>query len=121
MNKKLIASFVLIAAVAMAFMPVFAGAQLPPGTEPSVSANRFQSLEGVKLFIRDVVLGTLKWAFWILAAIMILYAAFIYLTAGGDPDKVKKASHMLLYAAIAMAVALLATVLPNLVASIVSS
>ncbi len=121
MNRKIGVSLILLVGAAMAFMPVFAGAQLPPGTEPSANPNRFQSLEGVKLFIRDVVLGTLKWAFWILAAIMIIYAAFIYLTAGGDPEKVKKASHMLLYAAIAMAVALLATVLPNLVASIVSS
>lgn len=60
------------------------------------------------------------WAFAVLmflAVIMVIYAAFLYLTAAGDPEKVKKANATILYAAIAIAVALLAKFLPDIVAS----
>lgn len=43
----------------------------------------------------------------VLAVVMILWAAFKYLTAGGDEEKVGKAHQILLWAVIAIAVALL--------------
>lgn len=43
-----------------------------------------------------------------LAVIFILYAAFMYLTSGGDEEKVKKAKQFLVYAIIAIAIGLLA-------------
>lgn len=49
----------------------------------------------------------------------VVLAAFKYLTAGGDPEKVKAASHQLLFAAVAIVVALLAKGLPSIVNSIV--
>lgn len=53
----------------------------------------------------------------LLAIIFILVAAFKYLTAAGDPQKVKDASGYVIYAAIAVAVALLAKGIPALVGS----
>ncbi|MEK7629944.1 MAG: hypothetical protein AAB432_00985 [Patescibacteria group bacterium] len=47
--------------------------------------------------------------FWILAVATVIYAAFLYLTAGGNEEKVTKAKKFLLYAVIAAAIALLST------------
>lgn len=53
----------------------------------------------------------------VLAGIFILIAAFKYLTASGDPEKVKSAGTMLIYTAVAIGVALLARAIPFVVAS----
>ena len=55
--------------------------------------------------------------FWILAVVFIILAAFKYLTAQGDETKVKAAKSMLIYAIIAIAVALLATSIKPIVDS----
>lgn len=58
------------------------------------------------------ILATLiNWIFTILlilATFFIFYAAYLYLTAAGDPEKVKKASNQLIYAAVSIAVAFVA-------------
>jgi len=76
--------------------------------------------EAVKPYITDIrgiydlVARLAKWFqafFFILAAIFILMAAFSYLTSAGDDDKVKKAKSQLVYAVVAIVVALLAFVM----------
>lgn len=60
----------------------------------------------------------INWAFTILiiiAIVFVLIAAFKYLTAAGDPEKVKSASHTLVYAAVAVAVGILAKGIPLIV------
>ncbi|MDD4412921.1 MAG: hypothetical protein PHR00_04760 [Patescibacteria group bacterium] len=59
--------------------------------------------------------------FFILAVIFILMAGFGYLTAGGDPAKVKKASSKLIYGIIGVAVGLLATGVRALVENILGT
>jgi len=44
----------------------------------------------------------------IVAVIMFLWAAFTYITAGGDSSKTKQASNMLMWSAVGLGVALLA-------------
>jgi len=59
----------------------------------------------------DVIRGVVRWVyiiFFIIAVLFILFAAFTYLTAGGEAEKVNKAKTQLIYAAVAIAVALLA-------------
>ena len=56
------------------------------------------------------VAGWFQAFFFIIAAIFIIIAAFTYLTSGGDEDKVKRAKTELIYAVIAIVVALLAFV-----------
>jgi len=59
----------------------------------------------------DVIRNVVKWVyiiFFVIAVLFILFAAFSYLTAGGDPEKVGKAKSQIIYAAVAIAVALLA-------------
>jgi len=65
-----------------------------------------------------------NWLFYfliILAVIFIIVAAFKYLTAAGEPEKVKSASHTLLYAAIAIVVGILAKAVPSLIGSVLNS
>lgn len=62
-------------------------------------------------------LGIIQTVFFIVAAILLIYAAFLYLTSGGDEEKVKKAKSSLIYAIIAIAVALLALVIPQIIAN----
>ena len=57
----------------------------------------------------------------VLAVIFVLFAAFKYLTAGGEQEKVSEANKQLIYAAVAVAVALLAKGLPLIVGGIMGS
>lgn len=94
----------LVSIVAVLLLPAFAGAQITT----------------VQTFVTGVndITGTLgvinKIATWFmtiviaLAVIMFVYAGFLYLTSGGDDEKVKNAKNYLLYGIIGIAVALLA-------------
>lgn len=103
-------------------LPALVFAQTGPGpatqtggatTPPSAQIN---SLQGV---LNLVCLG-FDYAFWFLIALAVVFgiiAAFKYLTGSGNPESVKSANSTLLYAAIAVAVALLARGIPLIVAS----
>ena len=61
--------------------------------------------------IVDIIRQVVRWVyiiFFIIAVLFIIWAAFTYLTAGGDPEKVAEAKNRLIYAAVAIAVAFLA-------------
>lgn len=63
-----------------------------------------------------------NWIFYIIiivVGIMILYAAFIYLTAGGDAEKPKTANRMIVFAIIGLVLALLARAIPAAVRYII--
>lgn len=63
-----------------------------------------------------------NWIFYIIiiaVGIMILYAGFMYLTAGGDADKPKTANKIIVYAIIGLVLALLARAIPAAVRYIV--
>ncbi len=100
-------------------LPVLASAQItqPPVTAPS-SINNIGQITGSAGIICTII----NWIFWlliVLTIIFVLVAAFKYLTAAGDPEKVKAAGSTLLYAAIAVVVALIAKGLPLLVSTFV--
>jgi len=56
-----------------------------------------------------------------IAVIMIIMGAFSFVTAGGDPEKTMKARNYIMYAAIGIAVALLAKAVPAMVKMIVGA
>lgn len=98
------------ALVASVGLPVLVGAQVVPPPPPIQSFSDVQR----------ILITATSWLFTILiilAVIFILIAAFRYLTAAGDPEKVKKANHSLIYAAIAIAVALLSRAVAPLIAN----
>ncbi len=101
-------------------LPALTFAQsIPDPTAPSQSSvpqGQLTSLQGVLQLMCTVF----SWAFYFLivvAVIFVIVAAFKYLTAAGDPEKVKSAGATLLYAAVAIGVALLARAVPLVVGS----
>lgn len=71
----------------------------------------------------DILIKIVGWVqvfFFAIAVLFILFAAFTFLTAGGDAEKLGKAKNQIIYAAIAIAVALLAFGVKAIVKSIIS-
>ena len=92
--------------VVVAVLPLVGFAQVTGiGTVPDVgptTVGGFVNLLGTILQIFYTI-------FFIIAAVFIILAAFSYLTAGGDDEKVKSAKQKLIYAIVAIVVALIAT------------
>ncbi len=102
-------------------LPVVASAafQGPTGvTAPSSPITSISNLTGTTGLFCVII----NWLFYLLlvaAVVFVLIAAFRYLTAAGDPEKVKAAGNTLLYAAIAVVVALLAKGIPIIASTFV--
>lgn len=95
--KKIISSSIT---TALLLLPVMVFAQ---PTAPTVVTSYSQVITVIK------TVG--NWMFGILlalAAIFIIYAAFLYLTAAGDATKTDKAKNIIIYAVVAIVVAVLA-------------
>lgn len=72
----------------------------------------------------DIMRGVVRWVyiiFFVIAILFILLAAFSYLFAAGDAEKVATAKNRLIYAAVAIAVALLAVGFENIIRVFLSS
>jgi hypothetical protein len=104
-------------------LPFLAAAQTSnPGAQPTLPtgstpfASGIVSAQGVLNFVCTIF----SWMFYfliVLAIVFVVIAAYKYLFSGGSPEKTKGAQNALLYAAIAVAVALLAKGIPSIVAS----
>jgi len=71
--------------------------------------------------LQQLMCNIIGWFFWIVitvSVIMVLVAAFNYVTAGDDTEKTSKARRTLTYAAVGIAVALLAAGFPRIIASV---
>ena len=85
---------------------------LKPGTLPSSENLNFppspikESSELIDVIAR--IVGWIYIIFFIIAVMYILFAAFNYLTGANDPEKIKTGRNQIIYAAIAIAIALLA-------------
>ncbi len=91
-----------VIAVASLLLPMIAGAALvAPAPIPGFN------IEYVLGLLQNVV-SWLFSIFLIVAVIFLLIAAFKYLTSGGDASKVSEATNAVIYAAVAIGVALLA-------------
>jgi len=111
MTKKIV---LLGAGVATLILPLATMAQIestPPSPVTSVGG-----IVDVLNFVIRIIFTVLM----IVAIAFILYAAFKYLTAMGDPAKITDAHRALLGAAIAIAVALLATGVRAIVNSVLT-
>lgn len=111
MFKKLTATLSGISAASLPFLALAQG-QLPQAP--------FQNVSGFQNFICTVIVGWMFTFLIVLTVVFVLVAAYKYLTAAGDPEKVKSASHMLIYAAVAIVVALFARGLPLIIGSLFS-
>ena len=95
---------------------------LAAGVSGFNNATNIPSAEPIKDFnVQTVINNILKYAFGILialAAIFILYAAFVYLTASGDTEKIEKAHNLIIYAIVAIVVGAVAKGLVAVVTNI---
>lgn len=92
-------------------LPVLAFAQRFGGGDEPESIGEFEG-------IFDTIVAWLFSFLVLLSIVFVIIAAYKYLTSAGDPEKVKSASNTLIYAAVAIAVALLARGLPFLVSGL---
>ncbi len=117
--RKHLRNLVSPASIATLVLPVLTLAQGIPGQSGGVQQFG-TNVTTVQAFLdRICAIVNLLFTVLIIAAIIfIIIAAFNYLTAGGDPEKIKKASNQLLYAAIAVAVALFSKAIPLVVANL---
>ena len=117
-NKKAFVAAVALFAVMFAVLPFLTFAGTPGGpTQPPKNITSISNF----VTVLQTVLGWMFTIFLILAVVMIIWAAFIYLTAGGEEEKLGKAKSILIYAVVAVVVALVAAGLPNIVGSLIGS
>ncbi len=110
-------------ALIMVVAPLVASAQIggsgvgasPAFIPPPTNQSGPITSVGTTIDLVQTILGWVATLFWIGAVIAFFYAGFLYLTSAGEPEKVQKASHMVLYGAIAVAVGLMAYGFPALV------
>lgn len=105
-------------------LPALAFAQnIPSPTAPTPSTVPQGTINSLQDVLNTVCI-VFSWMFYFLVAIAVIFilvAAFKYLTAGGEAEKVKGAGNTLLYAAVAVGVALLARAVPLIVGSFVGA
>lgn len=97
-NKIIFGFFVLI----FIFSPLISLAADPYGPEDSPVKNT-----GDVVKILNKIVGWTYTIFFIVAAFFILYAAFTYLTAAENAENIQKAHKQIIYAVIAIIIALL--------------
>jgi len=91
---------------ALSLAPYLALAQFggTPPTEPPIVGNTYGGIIDIFKTISGWMLGILI----AVAVIFLIYAAFLYLTSGGEQESLTKAKNFLIYAIIAIGVGLLA-------------
>jgi hypothetical protein len=97
----------IIISIGSLFVPLIAFAQTAP--PPPIT-----KVQGI-INLECAVFTTIFYGLIALSLIMIVIAGFNYVTAGDSSEKVSKANKMILYAAIGIAVALLAKGIPLIV------
>jgi len=99
MNKKILGIMSAVAIAGMFAMPVLAqDITVSPQAPPAYTATE----------ALGIITTVINYAFGFLLAVavlMLILAAYLFVTAGGDPEKVGKANKMLMYALIGIAIA----------------
>ena len=120
MIKKIKGLAPIIPIALLPFLPLSAfalGEQTPSGVAP---VSGVQNASG----LLDIVNGIINWIFvalLLLGVVFIFLAAFSYLTAQGDEEKIKSAKNELIYAIIAIVIGALAKAIVIAIASIAGS
>ena len=114
--KKILLVLPLVLMLGMVLMTAVSSAQV---LTPPPSETTYGSESGFFLLMKRII-NILFTVLMILAVLFIMWAAFKYLTAGGNAEKVQEAGKMVLYAVVAIAIALLARAVPPLVCSILN-
>ncbi|OGZ33959.1 MAG: hypothetical protein A2Y98_00595 [Candidatus Portnoybacteria bacterium RBG_19FT_COMBO_36_7] len=101
MKKKILRYLLIISVITILMLPVIASAQ---GNEPpqiDLTADRLVELfDQIKTWFAQII--------FILGIACILYAAFLYMTSGGDDSRIEKAKKTFIYGIVGIIVAMLA-------------
>jgi hypothetical protein len=141
--KKIISTLALLALSFIIVLPMVASADISdlpaqctikantgitgcpaPGAGPasvSVYETTYGTVNGGTCCLFSTINQVVNWIFFILlivAIIFILIGAFTFITASGSPEKAMAARNYLMFAAIGIAVALLARAVPAIVRSV---
>jgi heme/copper-type cytochrome/quinol oxidase subunit 2 len=115
MKKILISGMILFTLLGLMIFPVVSSATLePPSAAGDVTTGTKPPTNSVEQAINNIM----NWFFviiLIIAVIFLLFAGFLFITAGGDPDKVNTARQNVMYAMVGVAVAVLARGIVSLV------
>ena len=95
-----------------------AGVALAIQSAPTPLVSNVDSL-GEGLFCP--IVNIMFWVLISIAIIMVMWAAYLYLTAGDDTEKVHRATKTITFAAIAVIVGILAKGFPTLIATVFGS
>jgi len=97
-------------------LPSFIFAQTTPAKPP-------RSITSIGQFVTALctVMNWLYTFFLVLSVLMILWAAFLYVTSAGSDEKIKQAKQTIVYAVIAIIVAAIAAGLPNIIETLLSA
>jgi hypothetical protein len=121
MKKLLISIMILFSFLGLLVAPVAINAALtPPPAEEDVTKGTAPPTNSVETAINNIM----NWFFvivLIVAVIFLLWAGFLFITAGGDPDKVNTARQNVMYAMVGVAVAVLAKGIVSLVQGLVAA
>lgn len=104
-----------LGAAAVAFAPSLALAQSQ--SPPTGIVDTGSDLENLLDTVRDWFFTV----FVVLSVVFLIWSAFLFLTAAGNETKHAKAKNALIYAIIAIVIALVAGSLPSLLASILGA
>ena len=104
--------FLILIIFVFVFLPFLNASAITPGTIPEAGKDGLPKspITEPNQFL-DVIASVVKWTyaiFFIITVMFVLFAAFNYLTGGDDAEKIKSAHQQIMYAAIAVAIALLA-------------
>jgi hypothetical protein len=72
------------------------------------------------LRVLDNIINIIGTLFFTVAVVFIFYAAYLYLTAAGDPEKLTKAKNQLIYSIVAIAIGLIAFSVTTIVSRFIS-
>ncbi len=100
-RKKIIKNLIIFLLILLAYLPILVYADNVTLTNPSKYQTVKNFLEAVRNFIWVLVAP--------LSAIMLIWAGIVFVSSGGDPDKVRKAKMIIMYVIVGIFVALLAT------------
>ncbi len=103
--SQLFSALVLTGVCSLPFVPVFAYAQIDNGAADTVASNAgFSSMSVYEILgtLINVFLGLLGVVFLLL----VLYAGFLWMTAGGDDKQVDKAKKILINATVGLVITL---------------
>ncbi|MBI2644321.1 MAG: hypothetical protein HYW95_02320 [Candidatus Wildermuthbacteria bacterium] len=127
MIKKIFAILIIaVFAVGILSQAAFAIELPPPGPnqpQPTITPPSATSVDTPGEWLQ--LLRTIaNWVFAVLIVVsvfMVLYAAFLFLTSAGSPEKTNQARGILMWAAVGIIVAILAFVFPNIIATFIGT